>query len=92
MILLLPDGAPLSRAWRRVVAGFLGLVALGLACKLALVAIALAGHHLNANTVNNGPGGGLLYNLPSATRWLTVAPLLPTLPPSSWSWSPWPIR
>lgn len=73
VILLLPDGAPLSRAWRRVVAGFLGLVAAGLACKLALVAIALAGHHLNANTVNNGPGGGLLYNLPSATRWLTVA-------------------
>jgi hypothetical protein len=28
VILLLPDGAPLSRRWRRVVVGFLGVVAL----------------------------------------------------------------
>ncbi len=74
VILLLPDGIAPSRGWRRVIIGFLGLVASGVACKLALAVTALSGDHLNAGTVNNGPGGGLLYNLPAGTRWLTVVP------------------
>ena len=74
VMLLLPDGAAPSRVWRRVIVGFVALVALSLACEAALAATALIGHHLNANTVNSGPGGGLIYNQPAATRWLTVGP------------------
>ena len=74
VILLFPDGRAPSRAWRRVIIGYLGLVAFSLACELAEVAIALSGPRPDAATVNNGPGGGLLYNQPSGTRWLAVFP------------------
>ena len=74
VILLFPDGRPPSPAWRRVIVAFLALAALGLLCELATAATALHGHHLNAGTVNNGPGGGLLYNQPPGARWLTVVP------------------
>ncbi len=72
LILLLPGGTAPSRGWRRVMIAFLGLVALGLACGLALALSALSAHHLNAATVNNGPGGGLLTDQPAGTRWLAV--------------------
>jgi hypothetical protein len=76
VMLLFPDGRAPSRTWKRVIVAFLGLVALGLACELAEVAIALSGPRLAAATVNNGPGGGLLYHLPPGTRWLAVVPSL----------------
>ena len=40
------------------------------------MAVALSGVRLDAGTVNNGPGGGLLYNQPAGTRWLGVVPTL----------------
>jgi len=73
VILLFPDGMPASRGWRRIVGGYVALAAVNLACKLALVAVALSDHRLSARTVNNGPGGGLLYNQPAGTRWLGIA-------------------
>ena len=76
VMLLFPDGRAPSRAWKRVIIAFLGLVALGLACELAEVAIALSSPRLGAGNVNDGPGGGLLYHLPPATRWLAVVPSL----------------
>ena len=74
VILLFPDGLPPSRAWRCVVRGFAGLGAISVACNVGLATTALVDERLNANTVNNGPGGGLLFNQPASTRWLTIVP------------------
>ena len=45
-MLLFPDGRAPSRTWKRVIVGYLALVALSLACELAEVAIALSGPRL----------------------------------------------
>ena len=74
VLLLFPDGLPASRAWRRIVLAFMCLAVISLACELAFAATALVGHHVNAHTVNNGPGGNLLYDLPANTHWLTIVP------------------
>ena len=74
VILLFPDGLPVSRSCRRIIQAFVCLAVISLACALALAATALVGHHVNAHTVNNGPGGNLLYDLPANTHWLTIVP------------------
>src|SRR3984893_15239421 len=74
VILLFPDGLPRPRVWKRVVVGFVSLAAISLACNLAFAATAPLDHRVNANTVNNGPGGGLLLNQPPGTHWLTIIP------------------
>ena len=74
VILLFPDGLPRPRVWKWVVVGFVSLAAISLACQLVFAATALIDHHVNANTVNNGPGGGLLLNQPRGTHWLTILP------------------
>ena len=76
VMVLFPDGRAPSPIWRRVIAGYLSVVALSIACQLAEVAIALSGPRLGPRTVNDGPGGGLLYNQPQNTRWLAVIPSL----------------
>ena len=76
VMLLFPEGRAPSRVWKRVIIGYLGFVALSLACQVAEVAIALSGPRLGAGTVNDGPGGGLLYHQPQGTRWLAVFPSL----------------
>jgi hypothetical protein len=74
VILLFPDGLPQPRVWRRVVFGFVGLAAISLVCEVVFAATALIDRHVNANTVNNGPGGGLLLNQPPSTHWLRIVP------------------
>jgi hypothetical protein len=74
VILLLPDGTPPARRWKRAVYGYLGLVVCSVACELALVVNTLVSARLNANTVNNGPGGGLIAELPAGAHWLAVVP------------------
>ena len=70
VILLFPDGLAASRAWRRVVRGFVGLAAISVVCALVFAASALIGHRVNAHTVNDGSAGALLYGQPPATAWL----------------------
>ena len=72
VILLFPDGLPRSRAWKSVVIAFVGLAVVAFGCALALGINAVISGHLDARTVNNGPGGGLLLNQPASTRWLSL--------------------
>ena len=72
VILLFPDGVPRSRALKRVVVAFVGFAVVAFGCALALGVNAVIGGHLNAQTVNNGPGGGLLLNQPANTQWLRL--------------------
>ena len=74
VLLLFPDGLPPARAWRLIVLAFVSLAAISVACELALAVTALLGDDVNAHTVNDGPGGQLLYALPASTHWLAIVP------------------
>ena len=70
VILLFPDGRLPSRRWRRVLMGYLVLGVIHVVSQLALGAIALVEHRVNAQTVSARGGNGLV-NQPASSAWLS---------------------